>query len=306
MEIRRATTDAELEALLNVRNCVLPVDAITLENLRSTEQQAAELEHAVAWEGEGAVGAATYGLLKTKPDPFAFSWVLLEHRRRGIGSALYRQISCWARVRERDTLECWVEDTPDGVDFAIHRGFTEIGRELRVALDLTAIDPPPAEPLNGITITTWAERPDVTESMYAVAIEAQHDIPGEEDEAEKSLEDWLADDMRGSGDRPEATFVALAGNEVVGYSKFSLTPAQPRVAHHDLTAVKRTWRRRGVARALKQAQIVWAREAGYERLETRNEERNEPIRRLNAELGYRPSGCRILFSGPLAGAASGT
>ena len=43
------------------------------------------------------------------------------------------------------------------------------------------------------------------------------------------FEDWLAHDMlAGPGDRPEATFVALAGAEVIGYAKFSshLGPAQ--------------------------------------------------------------------------------
>jgi GNAT superfamily N-acetyltransferase len=71
------------------------------------------------------------------------------------------------------------------------------------------------------------------------------------------------------------------------------------VAHHDLTGVKRAWRKRGVARALKHAQIAWAKQNGYVRLDTMNEERNEPIRRLNAELGYKPSGIRMLFRGPL-------
>ena len=50
---------------------------------------------------------------------------------------------------------------------------------------------------------------------------------------------------------------------------------------------------------LKQAQIAWAKREGFERLETRNEERNAPIRKLNAELGYEPSGIRMLFRGPL-------
>jgi hypothetical protein len=31
------------------------------------------------------------------------------------------------------------------------------------------------------------------------------------------FEDWLEHDMGGSGDRPEATFVAVAGGEAVGY-----------------------------------------------------------------------------------------
>jgi GNAT superfamily N-acetyltransferase len=73
----------------------------------------------------------------------------------------------------------------------------------------------------------------------------------------------------------------------VGYAKFSLTEARPKVADHDMTAVRRAWRGRGIARALKCAQIAWAKRSGFERLETSNEARNHPIRRLNDQLGYR-------------------
>ena len=106
--------------------------------------------------------------------------------------------------------------------------------------------------------------------------------------------------MNGSGDLPEAIFVALAGDEVVGYAKFSLTQARPTVASRDTTGVKRAWRRRGIARALKCAEISWAMQSGFQRLETSNEVRNEPIRRLNAQLGYRAAPGRVLLQGPLA------
>jgi mycothiol synthase len=67
-----------------------------------------------------------------------------------------------------------------------------------------------------------------------------------------------------------------------------------------MTGVKRAWRGRGVAGALKRAQIAWAKEAGYERLETQNEVRNEPIRRLNTRLGYQPAPGRVVMRGPIA------
>jgi GNAT superfamily N-acetyltransferase len=175
-----------------------------------------------------------------------------------------------------------------------------------VSLDLTQIEEPGVELPDGVTITTWAERPDLIRGIYDVALEAVPDIPGDEEDEVEPFEDWLAHEMQaGPGDRPEATFVALADDEVVGYSKFSLSDAQPTVAHHDLTGVKRAWRNRGVARALKQAQIAWAKRSGYKRLETSNEERNEPIRRLNASFGYRPSGGHTLYRGPLSGALTG-
>ena len=51
---------------------------------------------------------------------------------------------------------------------------------------------------------------------------------------------------------------------------------------------------------LKAAQINWALANGYTELQTRNEKRNEPIRRLNARLGYRPGTGRIYLIGGLS------
>jgi len=87
---------------------------------------------------------------------------------------------------------------------------------------------------------------------------------------------------------------------VVGYAKFSLNTIDTTSAYHDLTAVRRAWRGRGVARALKATQIAWAKANGYEELRTGNDERNIAMRRLNAELGYKPAIGRIFLRGPLA------
>jgi GNAT superfamily N-acetyltransferase len=168
-----------------------------------------------------------------------------------------------------------------------------------LALDLTSIEAPAVVPPDGIEITSWAERPDATPGMYEVAMEAYPDIPGEEDAEMEPFEQWLSMDMQGSGDRPEATFVALADDEVVAYAKLSLSLARPTVGMHDITGVKRAWRGRGIAGALKAAEIAWAKENGYVRLETQNEERNEPIRRLNQRHGYVVEPGAITVRGPL-------
>jgi RimJ/RimL family protein N-acetyltransferase len=44
-----------------------------------------------------------------------------------------------------------------------------------------------------------------------------------------------------------------------------------------------------VAAALKRAEIAAARREGFRRLVTESEERNEPMRRLNEELGFVPA-----------------
>ena len=234
--------------------------------------------------------------------PIARDLVVPERRREGIGGALFAALSGWARARGAAEVESWIDDVEEaGLAFARTLGFVEISRELKVALELHDHDPPPVDPPPGIEIVTWAERPDAARGMYEVYVEAEPDIPGNEGDEPATFEEWLEQHMSGSGDQPEWTFVARAGDEVVGYAKFSLTEAQPGIAFHDLTGVKRAWRGRGIAGALKRTQIAWAKENGYARVVTKNEERNEPIRRLNERLGYRPALGRRLMRGPLAG-----
>ena len=221
-------------------------------------------------------------------------------RRRGVGSALLGVVSDWARALGYVELTGPVKEVDEGsLQWTARRGFAEVGRNSVLALDLTAIDAPAVVAPEGIEIVAWAERPDAAPGMYEVAKEAYPDVPGEEDAEMEPFEQWLSMDMQGSGDRPEATFVAVAADEVVAYAKLSLSLARPTVAMHDMTGVKRAWRGRGIAGALKAAEIAWAKDNGYVRLETQNEERNEPIRRLNQRHGYVVEPGSVTVRGPV-------
>ena len=301
MEVRRVRDRAEHELLVQIRNAAIPDDPVDVEDhlgfLRTTREHASFL----AAEGARRIGAAVVAIEPQRDIPYVHLWVERDSRRRGAGSALYAAVSAWAAERGHRQLEVPVrDDDAQSLTFAERRGFTPFRREYGLALDLTSLEPPPVEPPDAVEIVTWAERPELAHGMHSVAVECLPDIPGEEDSHVEPFEDWLEHDMRGRGDKPEATFVALVGGDVIGYSKFSLTDAQPTTAHHDLTAVKRAWRGRGVARALKAALIAWAKTNGFEELRTRNEQRNEPIRRLNERFGYRPAPGRIYLRGPLA------
>jgi GNAT superfamily N-acetyltransferase len=302
IEVFPCTDEADERFSLDVYNEVWPHDKLTLAEVRSYKASLVEHLDLLARVDGRPAGSAVAAIKPQDPGiVYALSTVLVGDRRQGVGTALYEQISDWSRTRERHRIEVPVLDNdPESLAFAERRGFVEARREKGVVLDLTTIEPPAIEPPEGVEIVTWAERPELARGMYEVTLEASPDVPGFEDESVEPFEDWLAHEMAGSGDRPEATFVALAGDEVIGYAKFSLTAAQPTSAHHDLTGVKRAWRGRGVARALKATQIGWAKANGYEELRTRNDERNAPIRRLNEQFGYRPAIGRIHLRGPLA------
>ena len=305
LEIRPCRDEAEEELTLAVYNEVWPLDAITMAEVRSFKDAMLDYVDYVALREGATVGSCAIAQTPVRPGVARLLLTVTpSERRRGVGSSLFAAACGWCRDRGLAEADAPApEDDHDSIGWGERRGFREVERNGRMLLDLREHRPAEIDPPAGIEITTWAERPGIERGLYEVACEAYPDVPGAEDELMETFEDWLAHDMRGSGDRPEATFAALAGDEVVGYAKFSLTAAQPTTAHHDLTAVKRAWRGRGVGRALKQAQIAWAKDRGFERLATQNELRNEPIRRLNERLGYRPEPGRVILRGPTDGPA---
>jgi len=179
--------------------------------------------------------------------------------------------------------------------FLERRGFEKVGGEEAVSLRLAG-DPAPSVPPDGITIVSRRERPDVVEAMYEVFVEAEQDVPGAP--TGETIEAWRAREIDRPSRSPDLSFVAIAAGEVVGYAVLDVFGDE---GHHGFTAVKRAWRRRGVATALKRAQIDAASRMRLDRLITGSEERNLPMRSLNAKLGYRldPEWSTIVMRGPL-------
>ncbi len=288
MDIREIE-EPELPLLVSIAQAVQPQEGHTVGGFADWRRQASDMVWLVA-EHESEIVGAGVGVVGWHSRPGVArveAWAMAPARGKGVGSALYRALAEWALERGCIELHTIVaEDDPESLRWAERHGFREIGRNTRLVLDLAGVTTTSLDPPAGITVASWAERPGIESGLYRVYCEAEPDIPGEGGNTLPSLEEWLADDMDGASDRRDAVFVALAGGEVVGYAKLSIPPEGGDTAFHDLAGVRREWRRRGIAGALKRAQIAWAKEQGFRRLVTANEERNEPIRRLNEKHGY--------------------
>ena len=208
------------------------------------------------------------------------AFVLPEHRGAGVGSALYRELASWVEERGCVTLETTVaEDDEASLAWVDRRGFREVGTELTDGARPHCDRGSRRRSAGGVEIVSWAERPDLAPGLYEVACRG---VPGRARTRRHrrcsrtrtgSRRTWAA-----TATDPEATFIALADGEVAGYAKLSISKADSKVAHHDMTGVRRAFRGRGIAGALKRAEIAWAKEAGYESLadEQRGAERADP------------------------------
>ena len=301
IDVSTATTDADLEDVIAVWAVVAPDLPADLPHLQHMLDFWDAIAFLVARIDGRPVGAALVGVFPgTSGQGLASGDVSVPPavRRRGVGTELLRRISERARSLGKEELLVEArEDDPESIGWLERRGYTEIERQKWVALELTASAAPRVEPPPGIAIVSRAERPDLLDGMFEVAREANADIPGLDSMIDWTFDEWKAFEIDRPSRPPELTFLALEGETVVGRAATDVIAGQ---ASLGLTAVRRSHRRRGIARALKLAQIRAAKEAGYPRLLTENEETNEPIRRLNESLGYRPVPGNVVFRGPLA------
>ena len=114
------------------------------------------------------------------------------HRGRGAGTALYSAISDWARERELETLEAVLADNdPDSLAFAERRGFVRERHEKGVALDLTAIEPPPSSRRRVSRSSPGPTGPSSRAACSRSRSTTSPDVPGYEDEQHEPFEAWL-------------------------------------------------------------------------------------------------------------------
>jgi GNAT superfamily N-acetyltransferase len=287
VEIARASTPAQLASVAAVTAVVAPDLRPTVEEL---EHVLASDPHAVLLlatrDGEPA-GSGVGRASSVHGSLFAMVRVPAGHRRRGVGTALLEALRVHARKHGFESL--WgriAVGDEDSLRFAERRGFRETGREHEAVLVLDR-DAGPVRVPDGVEIVSLAARPDLAAAAYDVEVETIDDIPVDEHLVSATFDRWHADTLEGPAALPHGCLVALAGGEVVGYAGLAARGADAATAEHLLTAVRRTWRGRGIATALKQTQIAWARGAGFERLVTWNDAPNAPMRALNEKLGYR-------------------
>ncbi len=288
LRIREIAED-ELEELVLIALDAQPRERATAAGFVDWRNQAGDMVWLLAERDDETVGAG-YALVGWHNPPhraIGAAFVPHDERGAGIGIAILDALEGWAAEHDCTELEGPVSEDDEGsVVWAARHGYHESGRNSRLVLDLTTAEIRDIAPPEGIEVVTWADRPELAQGLWEVALEATPDIPGEEEGDIGTLEEWLARDMRGASDDPRAVFAAVEHGEVVGFAKLSFSEDSTERAFHDLTGVKRAHRGRGIAAALKRTQIAWAKANGYSSLQTSNEVRNEPIRRLNEQHGY--------------------
>jgi mycothiol synthase len=292
IDVRRAESDADLEAFIRIRRTLLPNESGgTVEAMRADLAANPDRRFYLAELDGEVVG---HGLISISDlrDRYSMKIRVLRHaRRRGVGTALLRELVPHA---EGDKLMTHVEEEASQ-PFAERFGFREIDRQVEQVKHIG--DEPQPPPLEGVEVVTIASRSSLLREAYPLACEGYADM-ALDGHAEISLDVWLRDEAT----LPEGSFVALADGEIVGFSGL-MRHDNDGVAEDGLTVVRRDWRHRGLATALKRMELAWAAKHGFREVVTWTQHGNDGMRRVNELLGYeyRDVSITMLASLPLEG-----
>lgn len=294
--VRPVENDADLDTFVEIRRRIQPENPLPREVIVEEREKADYLALLADLDGE-PVGAASAAQFWVDPDGALAAVtirVVAEARRRGVGTALDLRCSQHARELGKSRLFTFARyDDEDSLGYFASRGFEEIGRMQDVRLDLSTAAVEVSAPA-GIEIAVLVDEHE--HGMYEAALEADADIPSATPIRTGTFEHWRERHLGGRVLR-ELCFVALENERVVGYA--ILGRHNEDTAEHWMTGVARSARGRGVALALKRAQIAAAKDAGWTFLRTLNDLSNAPMCRVNEKLGYERKSEWLHLSGPL-------
>lgn len=291
IDLRVVSTDDDYASWAAIKTAVVPDEPVTADQVKESNEDGrllllAALDGVDAGCGIG-VPSGFAGLT------FTMARVLPEHRRRGVGSELVRALCDHARALGREGINAFVDAVdPGSLAFAECLGLRQVDYQLHQVR--TVGDEPPPPQVAGIDLVAIGERRDeLLRAAWPMAEAAYADVavPGG---WSATFEVWLRDEAT----VPDGSFVAFESDEIVGYAGL-LGHADSATAEHGLTAVARAYRRRGLGRALKQAQLHWAAQSGLRQLVTWTQSGNEPMQTLNRSLGYRDVAKVLTMQGPL-------
>jgi mycothiol synthase len=294
IQLREATSPADLDGWARIKNSVVPNEPVTTEQLEQTVEPdrlllLASLEGIDV--GCGIAAPSSFG-----GRAFCAARVLAPYRRRGVGTALLRALAEHGRSLGREGVNAFVDAADDGaIAFAHAFGLAETDYQLEQLRSVSVVEPAPDPPQRVELVALTGRREELLRAAWeAVALAGYGDMPLPGPVTYR-LETWLREEAT----RPDGSFVAVEGGAIVGYAGLMEHANGPATAEHGLTTVRRDRRRRGIARALKEAQLHWASLAGVLELVTWTQKGNEAMQALNRSLGYRDVSKVLTMQGPL-------
>lgn len=204
-------------------------------------------------------------------------------------------------MRDHDLIAVYsdmLESCEEAMRFFEAYGFREVARDAISKLDLGRWD---ADKFAGVLARVqeqgirivplrslqeedpegWAQK------LYELEMAISRDIPTTGEKQAHTFDSWQRARAGGPGFDPDGWFVALDGEQYVAESQGYVNTLEPAWFENGVTGVRRAYRRRGIATAVKVHLLRFAQGRGAQAIATSNDAAN-PMYALNVKLGFEP------------------
>lgn len=306
-------TDENYKTYVAIHNVIYPEMPLKVETRRYEDEQHNTAYHQARdfiLKDETIIGYGGFGEAFWFGDDGGYFWmnICIHPDQQRQGAAAFWYANAESRICDLGGKHIMVEtiETEIGaIEMLRRRGFTQVMRNARSRVDLTELDfdamPNRAAQLaaEGIEIRTLRDLKGSYSDWVARALDITNaigvDVPRSEEYRPIPLRDfkrWMAHPH--SDENGWFYAVDTQIDEVIGLSTIHYDPNNPQKVKVGETGVRRNYRRRGIARALKIATMRFAHSVGGRTIDTDNEE-NNPMYKLNLQLGFKPLPANVEF-----------
>ncbi len=299
----RPFQDPDYEGLVNLKNTIYPQHPLSVETMRHNDKtRDVKILHQLwVWKKDSSIFCS---VLYTQweeiyhPQKFVVKiYVHPEQQGKGFGTICYDFLI--NKLKPFDPLKITTqiyEPHQQSIRFFEKRLFKNTATERESSLDLTVYNPAKYKDeisridKHGFRIITYSDfRKEDKKADYKVwefEREVSPDMPWPDPILIPEYDIYSKQILRHPKFNSDAWFLVLDGDRIAGLNNLWNSEI-PKGLNNGLTGVRREYRRKGIATALKYNSITWAKSQGYDWIRTDNADTNEGMLSINIRAGFK-------------------
>jgi len=299
----RPFTEGDYDGIINLKNLLYPDHPTSLESMRHrdiTRDHKIQHKQWVSELNSNIIGSVLYTQWEEiyHPQKFVIKiYIHPQYQNQGYGTICYNHLIKALKPFDPIKISTEVHEPHEqSIRFFENRGFMHTISERESSLDLTSFKPEKFEQKiaqinqQGFQLITLKEfRKIDSKADYKVwefEREVSPDMPWPDPIHLPEFDIYYRQIFNHPKFNEDAWFLVIDGGYIAGLNNLWKSEI-PLGLNNGLTGVRRKYRRKGIATALKYNSMTWAKDNGYKWIRTDNAATNESMLNINIKAGFK-------------------
>ena len=299
----RPFSDRDYSGIVEMKNIIYPDHPFSVESLRHSDRTREKKIKYKCWvwkKNKKICVFAVHTQYTESYHPHRFAIDICVHpelQGHGYGAACYDHLM--EKLEPFDPIKIMSEvhePHERGIRFLKDRGFVQTHKDRESSLDLKLYDPGQHQDeldrvlrqnFRIMTLTEFRQEDDKADyKVWELERDVGPDIPWTDPFTMPEYNTYKKHTLLHPKFNPDSWFLVLDGARIAGMN--NLWKSEIKIGiNTGLTGVRREYRRKGIASALKHTSLVWSKNQGYEWIRTDNGSTNTGMLSINLRAGFK-------------------